>query len=385
MAPSVMDVDSSGRLEAARALQAKLEAAKLNIVEDQSRFDVLQSALAKDPGLVSEGVAGTTDPAIVAAEVASQIAFLRNLKFQYLEQKAKDQYVKTIVSDEAPNTSADDNELLRIDNEKKKEALAAAKAALGEKYSDIRTLAPLVEQDLNKARALAQEATALTSKILDARLALTRLRQAHPHPRLTIPAANAQLDAQVEEMQALDDELQRVNGEVDAVKERVKHGARDVERLRVERAELEKTVSAGQREVQDGRVVGLYDWCVCVSECWRRPPVGVGSHEGRSADATVADRYTAALRLHRSLMSLEETHAESENELHLTYGVVPQEGGERRRIAVKLLFVPNTRQLADAQVEGLSEDAGDVVGAHIQANDVPGLIAALLARARAGA
>ena len=116
--------------------------------------------------------------------------------------------------------------------------------------------------DYNKARALAQEAVALTSKILDARLTLTRLRQAHPHPRLTIPAANAQLDAQVEEMQALDDELQRVNAEVDAIKEQVKGGARDVERLRVERAELEKTVSQGQKEVQDGRVVGLYDWYV---------------------------------------------------------------------------------------------------------------------------
>lgn len=68
-----MDSDQPGKLDAARALQAQLEAARLNIVEDRSRFDSLQSALAKDPGLISEGVAGTTDPAIVAAEVASQI------------------------------------------------------------------------------------------------------------------------------------------------------------------------------------------------------------------------------------------------------------------------------------------------------------------------
>ena len=73
MPSSAMDIDSSGKLDAARALQAKLEAAKLNIVEDQNRFDTLQSAFAKDPGLISEGVAGTTDPAVVAAEVASQI------------------------------------------------------------------------------------------------------------------------------------------------------------------------------------------------------------------------------------------------------------------------------------------------------------------------
>ncbi|RPD64118.1 hypothetical protein L227DRAFT_571695 [Lentinus tigrinus ALCF2SS1-6] len=350
-----MDNDNSDKLDAARALQTKLESAKLNIVEDQNRFDTLQSTLAKDPGLVSEGVAGTTDPAIVAAEVASQISFLRNLKFQYLEQKAKDQYVKTIVSDEAPNINADDNELLRIDNEKKKEILSAAKARLAEKYSDVRTLAPLVEQDYNKARTLSQEAAALASKILDARLTLTRLRQAHPHPRLTIPAANAQLDSQIVEMQQLDDELQQVNTQVDTVKERVKAGAVEVERLRVERAELEKQVNAGQKEVQDGRVVGLYDW------------------------------YTVALSLHRTMLDLETAHSESENELHLTYAVTPVGSTERRQIFIKLLFLPNSRMLGEVQVEGLSEDVEDVVGAHLQANDVPGLIAAVLARARAGA
>ncbi|KAH9846268.1 hypothetical protein C2E23DRAFT_891034 [Lenzites betulinus] len=349
-----MDIPNSSKLEAARALQAKLDDVKLHIVEDQKRFDTLQGALAKDPGLISEGVAGTTDPAIVAVEVASQIAFLRNLKFQYLEQKAKDQYIKTIVSDEAPNINAEDNELLRIENDKKKEVLSAAKARLAEKYSDVRTFAPLVEQDYNRARALTQEAATLESKILDARLTLTRLRQAHPHPRLTIPAANAQLDAQVAEMQELDDELQSVNAQVDDVKDRVKARAREVERLRVERADLEKTVKAGQDEVQDGRVVGLYDW------------------------------YTASLALYRVLVSLETSHSESENELHLSYAVTPRGISERRNIFIQLLFVPNSRQLADAHVEGLVEDIGDVVGAHVQANDVPGLIAAVLARARAG-
>ena len=73
MPSAAMEIDNSGRLDAARALQAKLESAKLNIVDDQIRFDTLQSTLANDPTLVSEGMAGTTDPAIVAAEVASQI------------------------------------------------------------------------------------------------------------------------------------------------------------------------------------------------------------------------------------------------------------------------------------------------------------------------
>lgn len=206
-------------------------------------------------------------------------AFLRKLKMQYLEQKAKDQYIKTIVSDDAPSINAEDNERLAAANEQKKEKLRIAKSQLAEKDGDIRTLAPLVEQgtsygatfsrlahapgpDYNKAKALTSEASDLARKILDARLQLTRLRQAHPHPRLTVTSANAQLDAQVEEMQKLDDELQGLTATIDEVKDKVKKGARDVERLRIERADTEKLVRAGEADVQDGRVRGLYDWCV---------------------------------------------------------------------------------------------------------------------------
>ena len=64
-------------------------------------------------------------------------------------------------------------------------------------------------------------------------------------------------------MQTLDDTLQELNAQVDEAKDTVKEGARELERLRVERAEAEKSlVRAGQEEVEDGRVPGLYDWCV---------------------------------------------------------------------------------------------------------------------------
>lgn len=71
---------------------------------------------------------------------------MRKLKFQYLEQKAKDQYIKTIVSDEAPNINADDNESIRAENEKNKAALKELKEHLAEKCDDIQKLAPLVEE-----------------------------------------------------------------------------------------------------------------------------------------------------------------------------------------------------------------------------------------------
>lgn len=119
-----------------------------------------------------------------------------------------------------------------------------------------------VGADYKKAQALTLQASTLSQRILDARLSLTRLRQAHPHPRLTITTANQQLDGQVEEMQTLDIELADVNEKIAAVRERIKVGMGKVEKLRVVRAEMEKAVEIGAGErVEDERVVGLYDWC----------------------------------------------------------------------------------------------------------------------------
>jgi len=157
-------------------------------------------------------------------------------------------------------------------------------------------------------------------------------------------------------MQKLDDELQNLNEKTDEVKQKVKAGAREVERFREARADVERLVRAGKDDVEDSRVVGLYDW------------------------------FTASLALHRSLHSLKSFWSASENELHLNYSIKPssKQDAQPRQVKIVLLFVPNTRQLADAHIEGLSQDVGDVVEARVQMNDVPGLISAVLARAKAG-
>ena len=50
-----------------------------------------------------------------------------------------------------------------------------------------------------------------------------------------------------------------------------------------------------------------------------------------------------------------------------------------------LLFIPNTQQLvsADVTLGGVELELGDVVDAHVLANDISGLVWAVLARARA--
>ena len=71
---------------------------------------------------------------------------------------------------------------------------------------------------------------------------------------------------------------------------------------------------------------------------------------------------------------------ESENELQLVYKITSTP--EPRELEVKLLFVPNTRQLADAEITGIGEDLSYLVDLHVRSNDAPGLLVAVLALAR---
>ena len=120
---------------------------------------------------------------------------------------------------------------------------------------------PLIS-DYEKAKTVIAEISSLSQQILDARLALTRSKQRHPEPRLTVTSATAQLDSQIIKMQESSDELQGVNDKVSAVKEEIKAKSKQLEALRSQRAEVEKIRSSKVDEVEDPRYAGLYDWCV---------------------------------------------------------------------------------------------------------------------------
>jgi hypothetical protein len=83
---------------------------------------------------------------------------------------------------------------------------------------------------------------------------------------------------------------------------------------------------------------------------------------------------------------MQSSRSISENELVLSYAIDPPNGSAKtkgeRVVVVVLLFLPNTRQLADARIEGLEVDMTNVVDSYVQANDVPGLIWHVLLRAR---
>ncbi|KAF8887570.1 hypothetical protein BD779DRAFT_503691 [Infundibulicybe gibba] len=338
----------------ASALKTRFEGTNLHLTRNVSQFN----AYKLDPDDESDAEDHEPkDPAIVAADVAAQTSFLQKLKFQYLELNAKDRYVKSIVSDidDAPIVTADDNQELMAINEEKKNKLKVSKAGLAEVQKNIRALAPMVEQDYRKIKLAAEKASDLSQKIIDARLALTRLRQLHPQPRLTIPLADQKLMDQVTEMQTLNDEVEAMSKKIQGAKEQVKSGALQVEELRVERAELEKTVKSSRLDEDDERLAPSYE------------------------------RYTIALNLHCSMHGLQRSDSPSENEYRLTYQI-PTTSGPRHQITIALVFAPDTRRLAAVHVSpvaGLDLDVAELVDEHIQVNDAHGVVEAILSRAAA--
>ncbi|KAF9448140.1 hypothetical protein P691DRAFT_670074 [Macrolepiota fuliginosa MF-IS2] len=334
-------------LETSNSIKARFEQtnAQLRLTQNPIEFNKLNS---EESGIDFEDNENR-DPAIISANLVVQTQFLRKLKFQYLEQNAKDRYVKSIVSDidDAPIVTAEDVKDLSATNEEKKAKLKAAKNALAEMDHNIRTLTPLVQDDYDKTKAAIDKATALAQKIIDARLALTRLRQTHPHPRLTIASADQKLADQVTEMQEFSDQVEVTRRKVQNAKEELKTGNVELESLRAERSEAEKLVKNANVGEDDPRIAPLYDW------------------------------FTASLLLHRTVQDLHEIKSVSDNELRLTYKLDPS-----RHIKITLIFLPDTRQLATVDISGFEGDFTEVVDSHLQTNDIHGLIGAVLARAR---
>jgi chromosome segregation ATPase len=172
----------------------------------------------------------------------------------------------SIVSDidDAPIVTADDIKERDITNEEKKAKLKEAKMRLNEMHDNIRTLSPLVQEDYDKTKATVDKSAALAQKIIDTRLKLTRLRQTHPQPRLTIAAAEQKAGDQITEMQELSDQVDTIRKQVQKSKEEVKVGNIELEKARVNRAEAEKLVKSKAADVRedDPRIEPLYEWCV---------------------------------------------------------------------------------------------------------------------------
>ncbi|KAF7301179.1 hypothetical protein MIND_00682400 [Mycena indigotica] len=340
-------------------LQTALQQAQLDLPGRVAQFNAVEVNLEK---------LDVKDPAVVLQDLNAQTAHLRKLKFQQLEQNAKAKYIRNIVTDidDAAFVTEEDNKALDALAAKKKQDLSLAKKELAEGRKEYCELAPRVEagwvhlsldgaaphppSEHKRLKDAAMKAADLTQKIIDARLALARLRQAHPKPHLTIAGAEQRLTDQVEEMQVLEEEKSDAEREVAGMKRTLKNTTQEVEKLRVDRAETEKAVKASRVDEDDAQLMPLYH-----------------SH-------------LESLKLQKSIVGLHDWEHGAENELQLNYIV------EQQPISILLTYHPNTRQLANVQVSGLEErgvDVSEVVFKYTDSNDVQGLIAAVLSIARA--
>ncbi|KAK1235243.1 hypothetical protein PQX77_001549, partial [Marasmius sp. AFHP31] len=114
---------------AAQSLRTSFESSNLYVTRNPSTLNAYKLDDADDD--IEEE---SRDPAIIAMEVDAQLQYLRKLKFQFVEQNAKAQYITRIVSDieDVPLVTDEDNKQLKMQNEGKKEALRQAKQRLEE-------------------------------------------------------------------------------------------------------------------------------------------------------------------------------------------------------------------------------------------------------------
>ncbi|KJE02173.1 hypothetical protein I311_04229 [Cryptococcus gattii NT-10] len=298
-----------------------------------------ESALMLDPN----------NPILVREEMKAQKDYFRKLKFTYLEQDAKRHFLASITGDEPQRVEPGENEERELINAEKKERLKAAKVGI----EDMRnTSVKLAEENARKHEEMSQqlvEAQTLQKQIRDMELELARIKATHPpENRMTVNQANDTLDAQIVEIQQLTDEREATQAQIDQTSETVARIAKELQRLSRDREREE----ARAREVREGREAG---------------------------DTKVDDicRWlTSSMSFYRSLLGIRSVRAVSETELHLEYDM-PQ-----GPIVLVMKLDELTKRLADAALIGSDIDIAEAVGIAAGSNDVPGLIADVLARLR---
>lgn len=204
-----------------------------------------------------------SDPTVASQDVTASLTYLKKLKFHYTEQYAKGRYVRTVVSDADPGIDQKTHDDLQVSNRELKGRLKETKGQLALSFQQIREKAPVVEEAFNALQSSSAQARRLTQEILDAQLALSRLRASYPEPMLSVAAASAKADEQVEKMQEMENEVESMQAQIREMKEKNKAAMKELEQLKMERAQAEQELDSLKVEGdEDHRILGLYDWYV---------------------------------------------------------------------------------------------------------------------------
>ncbi|WVR05241.1 hypothetical protein IAU60_002253 [Kwoniella sp. DSM 27419] len=290
-----------------------------------------------------------SNPVLVREEMESQKEFFRRLKFTYLEQEAKRHFLSSIMGDEPQQVQPGENEERELINAKKKAELKATKASIEEmRQMTIKWAEENAAKHAKTSKQLA-EAQVLQKQIRDMELELARIKATNPpENRMTLTQATETYDAQVAQIQQLNDQMAATQSEQESASIELAKVAKEVQRLGREREREE----ARAKEVREGREAGDTK----VDEICRW--------------------YTSSMAFYRSLLGIRSVKAVSENELHLEYDV------DQGPVTLVLMFEDQTKRLADATLTGSDTDISEVLETAKGNNDVPGFIADVLVRLR---
>ncbi|KAL7416379.1 hypothetical protein BDY24DRAFT_379560 [Mrakia frigida] len=342
----------------------------------QAQSDLTQtfsdSAMAQDPG----------NPTLVEEEISAQIEFFKKIKFKYLEQEAKETFLKLILAEDPVQIDREDNNRLEEENKESKAILKASKIELDALRNEVGRVAEEVATGHAQLTNEVQETDQLSKEIREMELELARLRTTVPvSERMTITEANELLDNQIMEIQTLADEVESKSAKVDETKRELGRLVKVVDRLGPERAKEELRVknALASRSNVDGdtkRIESICKW------------------------------YTSLLSLHKSYLSIESITTSGPNDLRITWDLPtpppPPPPKNSRNVAppptkgtepVTLLLSFDSTSVAgggggggllvDGSLIGSTLDISEAVMQALPGNDVQGLVGDVLGRLRA--
>ncbi|QRV75928.1 hypothetical protein RhiJN_03943 [Ceratobasidium sp. AG-Ba] len=269
--------------------------------------------------------------------------YVAKLKFRYVEQSAKEDFIKLLSS--APEDA--DMALLASETAEAKSTLKAAKVRLDATFAQHRGLAEQIAREEARISKETEEAQAMAKEIVDMQLELARLRRDHPiAQRVTQSQAEQILDEQITQLQTLDEQLQSLSTECSTTRDALTSAHTSFDKLRPEAA-------AKAREVAER-----------------------AAHGGRAAQEAEAQCawHRSAIQLWKDLFDVESVRAVSNNELWLVYN--------KPRFTLALVFDHITHKFAGARLVDLDMNIAESVDLAITANNVPRLIRDILWRLR---
>ncbi|PWN50285.1 hypothetical protein IE53DRAFT_369037 [Violaceomyces palustris] len=234
------------------------------------------------------------------------LMYFRKLKFVYLEQETKLQFLKEVQDD--PETGREAIVYSAAEVQEKEQSSRALKAQLVAAKSKVRALRAEVDQlsdllfepwtDLERD---SKEAEKLLKEIGDMEIEMAKIRATTAgggRGNMTTEEAEEVCDAQIQEMQALEDQTSKANRSIEKGKKELVASLKALDRLNAERSTAEKYAAEAK--------------------------MGMGKDGGRDLETErLCASHQATLSLFKSMLGISSIASTEENELRIAYSIPP--------------------------------------------------------------